>query len=151
MGVQMPVINIYGEHDGGRFPFYNFKGKAFNLLRMETPADIIEGINSWARVNRAAEIDVADVLALRDRSDISQAERELGLPAGGNCVLDSFVSDGVQYHTADILSDDGVSRVRIVAEMNIPHWPTPVMVPLMYEFFSHFSRDPVTKQSVYTK
>ncbi len=150
LGVCMPVINIYGEHDGGRLPFYNFKGKPFHLMRMETAADLVEGLNSWAKVNRAPEVNIDDVLALRDRTDISQAERELGLPAGKNCVLDSFVSDGVQYHTADLISEDGVARVRIVAEMNIPHWPTPVMVPMMYEFFSHFSRDPVTKESIYT-
>jgi len=150
MGVHMPIINIYGEHDGGRFPVYNFKGRPFGLLPMETPADLVEGINVWARVNKAPEINADDVLALKGKEGISLAEKELGLPATDNCVLNSFVEDGVQYHTADLISDDGIARVRLVAEMNIPHWPTPPMVPMMFEFFSHFSRDPVTKESIYT-
>lgn len=145
----MPIINIYGNYDGERFPFYNFSGKRFGLSTMETPDDIINGINHWARVNKAAEINVKDVLALKGQADISEAERDIGLPLTPDC-RESYVADGVQYHIADIKSEDGVARIRIVAEMNIPHWPTPEMAKQVFRFFSHFSRDPVTKESIYT-
>ena len=145
----MPVINVYGDKDGERFPFYNFQGKKFPLSQMENPADLIEGINSWARVNHAKEINIDDVMALKDRIDISEAERDIGMPLSIDC-RKSYVKDGVLYHIGDIKSEDGVARIRIVAEMNIPHWPTPEMARLIFEFFSHFSRDPITKESIYT-
>ena len=150
MGVQMPIINAYGNLDGFRFPFYDFKGKKFPLAQMETPADLIDSINSWARVNDAPEINIDDVMALKGREDISPAELDIGLPLTADC-RETFIRDGVTYHTADIKSRDGISRIRIVAEMNIPHWPTPEMAGFLFEFFSHFSRDPVTKKSIYTK
>lgn len=149
LGTYMPVINTYGNLDGERFPIYDFKGKKFPLGQLETPSDLVEGINGWARVNHAPEINLADVLALKDRTDITPAERDLGLPLTPDC-QSTFVADGVTYHVADIKSDDGVVRIRIVGEMNIPHWPTPEMARQIFEFFSHFSRDPVTKASIYT-
>jgi len=148
LGTYMPVINVYGDLDGERFPFYNFHGKKFPLGSMETPADLLECLNSWARVNHAPEINIDDVMALKDRTDISQAERDIGLPLTPDC-RKSYVADGVQYHIADIKSEDGVARIRILAEMNIPHWPTPEMSRQVFEFFSHFRRDPVTKESIY--
>lgn len=149
LGTYMPIINVYGDLDGNRFPFYDFSGKKFPLGQLETPADLVGSVNHWARVNDAPEFRVEDVLALKGRTDISPAERDIGLPLAADC-RQSYVSDGVQYHTADLKSRDGVARIRILAEMNIPHWPTPEMARRILEFFSHFSRDPVTKASVYT-
>lgn len=39
---------------------------------MET---FVEGINSWARVNHAKEISTEEVFAMRDREDLTDAER----------------------------------------------------------------------------
>ena len=149
-GIRMPIINVYGEHDGNRFPIYDFRGKAFGLSHMETPADIVEGINCWARVNDAPEICVEDVLALKGRAGLSRAEREVGLPLPADC-QHTYVADGVTYHRMDVKSRDGVVRVRLLAEMNIPHWPTPEMARQIFAFFAHFSRDPVTGESIYTE
>ncbi len=148
LGTYMPVINTYGNLDGERFPVYDFKGRKFPLAQIETPSDLVESINVWARVNHAAEIDIEEVMALKDRTDITSAQRDLGLPLAPDCQR-TFVADGVTYHIADLKSDDGVVRVRLVGEMNIPHWPTPEMARQIFEFFSHFSRDPVTKASIY--
>ena len=137
----MPIINVYGECDGNRFPIYDFRGKAFGLSHMERPEDIVEGINCWARVNDAEEIRIED--------DISQAEREVELPLPEDC-RKTYVADGVTYHRMDLKSRDGVVRVRLLAEMNIPHWPTPEMVRQIFEFFAHFKRDGKSGKSIYT-
>lgn len=148
LGIHMPVINVYGEKDGNRFPIYRFKGRRFGLSVMETPADLVEGLNSWLRVNRAREIDVADVMSLENRTDITDAEREVGIPVEPGCAC-TYTADGVRFHRIDFRSDDGVARVRLLAEMNIPHWPTPEMARQIFEFFSHFSRNPKNQESVY--
>lgn len=145
----MPIINVYGECDGNRFPIYDFCGKAFGLSHMERPEDIVEGINCWARVNDAEEIRIEDVMALKGKNDISQAEREVGLPLPEDC-RKTYVADGVTYHRMDLKSRDGVVRVRLLAEMNIPHWPTPEMARQIFEFFAHFSRDGKSGKSIYT-
>ena len=151
LNTYMPIINCYGDCDGGRFPFYDFyNDKPFGLANMVGPADVVEGVNSWARVNHAPEIKLDDVMALKGREDITLAERQTGIPATESCVEKSFIADGVQFHTVDLISEDGVARVRLLAEMNIPHWPTPEMIRQIFEFFSHFSRDPETKASIYT-
>lgn len=146
--IRMPILNVYGECDGNRFPVYNFSGKAFGLSHMETPADIVEGINCWARVNDAPEIRVEDVMALKDRTDVSRAEKEVGLPAVPDCRR-TYVADGVTYHRIDLKSRDGIVRVSLLAEMNIPHWPTPEMARQIFAFFAHFRRDPQTGESIY--
>lgn len=149
-GIFMPIINAYGQWDGNRFPFYDFHGKAFSLSHMETPADILEGINGWARVNHAPEIRVEDVMALKHQDAVSQAEKEVGLPLPEEC-RKTYVADGVTYHQMDLKSEDGVVRVRLLAEMNIPHWPTPEMARQVFAFFEHFSRNRETGESVYVE
>ena len=145
----MPIINVHGACEGNRFPIYDFRGKAFGLSHMERPEDIVEGINCWARVNDAEEIRIEDVMALKGKNDISQAEREVGLPLPEDC-RKTYVADGVTYHRMDLKSRDGVVRVRLLAEMNIPHWPTPEMVRQIFEFFAHFKRDGKSGKSIYT-
>lgn len=112
---------------------------------MET---FVEGINSWARVNHAKEISTEEVFAMRDREDLTDAERKIGLPLPAEC-FKMVVADGITNYIADLKSEDGVTRIRIMCEMNMPHWPTPEMIRQMYAFFEHFSRDIETKESIY--
>lgn len=149
LNTYMPIINCYGDCDGNRFPFYDFQGRAFGLSRMVTPQDLIDGVNSWARVNHAPEITLEAVMALKDRMDATPAEKETGIPLEPGCG-NTFAADGVRFHTCDLRSADGIVRTRILAEMNIPHWPTPEMIRQIFAFFAHFSRDPVTAESIYT-
>ena len=146
MGTYMPVMNVYGNLDGFRFPFYDYVD--FRTKQNGT-AGLIEGINVWARANKAKEIDVNEVLALKGRTDISEEEKNIGLPLAPENRR-TVVADGITNYIADLPSEDGVVRVRIMAEMNMPHWPTPEMSRQIFEFFSHFSRDPETKESIYT-
>lgn len=149
LNTYMPIINCYGDCDGNRFPFYDFHGRAFGLSNMVTPEDLIHGINSWARVNHAPEIQLEDVLALKTRTDATPAEKETGIPLAPGCG-NTYYADGIRYHTCDLKSEDGITRIRILAEMNIPHWPTPEMARQIFRFFAHFSRDPITAESIYT-
>ena len=58
---------------------------------------------------------------------------------------------GITNYIGDLKSEDGIVRVRIMCEMNMPHWPTPEMIRQMYAFFEHFSRNVETKESIYTE
>ncbi len=89
-------------------------------------------------------------MALKDRDDVSIEEKNIGLPLEPDCRR-TVVAEGVTNYIGDLKSDDGVVRVRIMCKANIPHWPTREMVRQIFEFFSHFSRDPETKASIYTE
>lgn len=147
MGTYMPIITVSGNLDGHRFPLYDAK-----LRGTDAPAtDIfLDGINSWARVNRAPEIALSDVMALKENETVSAEEKNIGLPLAPDCRR-TVVADGVTNYIGDLKSGDGVARVRIMCEMNMPHWPTPEMARQIFELFSHFSRDPETKESIYTE
>jgi len=145
MGTYMPVMNIYGNLDGFRFPFYNFT--SFFTGENGTK-DLIDGINSWARVNHVKEISLDEVMALKDREDISVEEKNIGLPLAPDC-RETVARDGIVSHIASLKSEDGIVRMKIMCEMNMPHWPTPEMSRQAFSFFSHFSRDPETKESIY--
>ncbi len=145
LGTYMPIINIAGNLDGDRFPLYDYKKAFAGAPSLE---ELIEGINHWARVNHAAPISLEEVKALKGRQDISEEERYLGFPVPKDCRR-TVIADGIVNYIADLKSKDGVTRVRIMCEMNMPHWPTPEMSRQLFEFFSHFRRDPVTKESIY--
>lgn len=141
----MPIINIAGNLDGNRFPLYNYKKAIAGPLKME---DLVEGINHWARVNHAPEISVEEVKALKERTDVSEEEKQMGIPLAPDCRR-TVVADGIVNYIADLKSEDGICRIRIMCEMNMPHWPTPEMSRQLFEFFSHFSRDTETGESIY--
>lgn len=147
MGTYMPVMNIYGELDGFRFPFYDFKSY---FTGESGTKDLIDGINVWARVNNAPEIALEDVMALKGREDISPEEKHIGLPLSPDC-RETVERDGITSYIASLKSADGVARVRVMCTMNMPHWPTPEMSRQAFEFFSHFSRNPESGESIYTK
>lgn len=147
----MPVFNCAGNVDGHRYPVYASGRKTQGIAHISpSPETIVEGINSWARVNHATEIKLDDVLALEGRTDISVEEQKIGLPLAEDCRR-TVVADGVTNYIGDLKSEDGIVRTRIMVEMNMPHWPTPEMIRQMFAFFSHFSRNPETKESIYTE
>lgn len=144
MGTYMPIICIAGALDGFRFPFYDFKG----FFGHGGPAYLIEGLNSWNRVNKAKELTLEEVMALKGREDISIEEKNMGIPLAADC-RETVERDGIVSHIASFRSEDGIVRVKLMCTMNMPHWPTPEMSRQAFEFFSHFSRNPETKESIY--
>lgn len=147
LNTYMPVMNIYGNLDGFRFPIYNYTG---SLGREGQPKDLVDGINSWARVNHAEEIQLSDVMALKDRDDCSEEEKNIGLPLREDC-RETVKRGGLTHYIGSLRSEDGVIRVRIMCTMNMPHWPTPEMSYQAFEFFSHFSRNRETFESIYSE
>ncbi len=145
LGIYMPVINICGNLDGHRFPIYDFKGFFSGAA---TAGELVEGINSWARVNRAKEISFSDVTALKLRDDLSAEEKNIGIPLEPDC-RETIERDGLVHYIGGLKSEDGVVRVKLMCTMNMSHWPTPEMSRQAFEFFSRFSRDARTKESVY--
>lgn len=151
MGIYMPVFNCAGNLDGNRFPIYAAGRKKAKISHISpSPETLVEGINNWARVNHASEIKLADVMNLENRTDISEEERGIGIPLAEDCRR-TVVADGITNYIGDLKSEDGIVRVRIMCEMNMPHWPIPEMIRQMYAFFEHFSRNVETKESIYTE
>ena len=87
-------------------------------------------------------------MALEDNPNATEEERNIGMPLEPGCG-ETIRRDGLTHYIGSLKSEDGVVRVRVMCSMNIPHWPTPEMSRQAFEFFSHFSRDPETKESVY--
>ena len=149
MNTYMPVMNIYGNLDGFRFPFYNIKTRDDVPASIAvTPKTVVDGINSWARVNHAKEIALEDVMALKDSTTCTVEEKNIGMPLEPGCG-ETIQRDGLTHYIGSLKSEDGIVRTRIMCSMNMPHWPTPEMSRQAFEFFSHFSRDPETKESIY--
>lgn len=153
MGTYMPVMNIYGNLDGFRFPLYDAKtfnptGKLNEHQLQNITPELVEGINHWLRTNKAKEIRLEDVWALKDATDTTVEEKAMGIPLDKGCGH-TVVADGVTNYIADFPSADGIVRTKIMCEMNMPHWPTPEMSRQMFDFFSHFSRDHKTGESIY--
>ena len=107
----------------------------------------MDGLNYWCDVNQAKHVKLGDVLALRNRTDLSPEEKNIGLPLAQDC-RQTVEDRGITYYIGDLKSRDKIARIRLVCEMNTPHWPTPGMICLLYDFFSHFSRKS-TGESVY--
>jgi len=151
MNVYMPIINVTGNLDGNRFPLYNYQAPpktAPAFFGKLTTQFLLDGINHWADVNGARRIALEEVMALKDHPGISEEEKHIGLPLAPDC-RGKVVADGMVNYIGDLKSADGIARVRIMVEMNMPHWPTPEMSRQVFEFFSHFSRDPATMESIY--
>lgn len=149
MNTYMPVLNIAGNLDGFRFPIYGIKVREGIPASIQaTPQKILDGINHWAKVNHAKEIAIEDVMALATSETATEVEKNIGLPLGEGCGH-TVVADGITNYIADLPSEDGIVRTKIMCEMNMPHWPTPEMARQIFDFFSHFSRDPETKESIY--
>ena len=149
MGVYMPIINVNGNLDGNRFPLYDFvvPSDMPPSMRSITAQTLLDGINWWADVNGAQQIKMEDVMKLKETAP-TEAEKYLRIPLAPGCGQRTD-TDGLTCYAGDMPSADGVSRLRIVVEMNTPHWPTPELSCQVFSFFSHFSRDPVTHESIY--
>ena len=145
MNTYMPVINIYGQLDGFRFPFYDFKGY---FSGAGSAKELVDGLNCWLKVNHAKEISLEEVMALKGRTDISEIEREMGVPVAEGCG-ETIVRDGIKSYIAGFRSEDGIVRTKLMCEMNMPHWSTPELARQAFDFFAQFARDPETKESLY--
>jgi poly(3-hydroxybutyrate) depolymerase len=148
-GVYMPVMNVAGNLDGFRFPMYDFKAPDIPSLKYNKQT-LVDGINHWADVNDARKITVEEVDAVKGNMEYCEAARAMGYPLPNDC-FETVVADGVTNYIANFKSSDGVVRMKVMCEMNMPHWPTPEMSRQIFEFFSHFSRNKETLESVYTK
>ena len=144
LGTYMPVMNIYGNLDGFRFPFYDYKG----FMGMGGPEKIVEGLNHWLRVNHAKEISLDDVMALKDREDVTVEEKKMGVPIEPG-YGETVERQALTHYIASFPSEDGVVRTRLMCTMNMPHWPTPEMSYQAFEFMGHFRRDLTTFASIY--
>lgn len=166
MNTYMPVMNIAGNLDGCRFPLFSV-GENNNSPVRATKEGLIEGFNSWLKVNKAKEMSLEEVEALgrkvkavypdKKPSDcyasgegFTEEEANLGFPLEEGCG-EKVVADGITNYIGSFPSEDGIVRTKVMVEMNMPHWPTPEMARQMFDFFSHFKRDRQTGESIYVE
>lgn len=136
--ITMPVMNCYGNLDGNRFPIFDSGRNADGPVHYQ-PEELVNGINFWCEVNDAEPVSLKEVMELRNRADVSAEEQHIGIPLASDCHR-TIVADGITNYIGDIRSRDGVVRMRIMCEMNMPHWPAPEMIRQLYDFFEPFSR-----------
>lgn len=96
------------------------------------------------RLNEISDLDESDLLACRDSPNDS--ERVLGLPLVNTKTGRYF---GVNHYFGDLASSDGVCRTRFIAVENQPHHPSAAWARLSWDFLKHFTRNPLTGESVY--
>ncbi len=135
--LKMPVMSVIGNKDGSTYPID------------ESPAkeDLLRYLNFWSKINGLPEINKS---ALDEKANRSVAEKLLGISLAPGCSVMKTV-DGIDYAIGDFKDESGVTKVRIICEDNVPHWPTPELSRQVVEFFSHFARDVETGESIYIK
>lgn len=134
--VPVPVMSVMGNRDGDPWPLYASSNRDAMLA----------ALRYWGGVNGADIPDDAAVDALAGGS-ATLAEAMLGIPLAAGCGRVE-TSEGTDFAIGDFPGRDGISRIRIVCEDNVPHWPTPHLSRLVLDFFSRFRRDPVTGESI---
>ena len=137
---KLPIVTVSGEHDRAKYP----------ICKAQDAEETVKAINLWAKINDAPEVSLAEACAMMDDPAATREEKRLGLCFGKENVR-SYESEGTVFDIGDIPSRDGIVRMRIVCEENMGHWPTPELGRILMDFFSHFRRDAVTKESIYTE
>lgn len=133
---EMPIMSVIGNCDGHPFPMCDSED-------LESMAD---ALRYWGDKNRVKFPSLEEIETFRDAPK-SLAEKQLGLPLETGC--GTVETDrGTDFAIGDFKDADGVTRIRIVCEDNHPHWPTPHLSELLFDFFEGFRRDPKTGESV---
>lgn len=133
---EMPIMSVIGNRDGHPFPVYASEDR-------ESMADALE---YWGSVNHTCVPTLEEICSL-ETAEKSVAERLLGLPLRAGCGRVE-TDRGTDFAIGDFKDENGVTRIRVVCEDNQPHWPTPHLAELVFDFFDGFARDPETGKSI---
>ena len=133
---EMPIMTVMGNCDGFPFPVYDSND-------FESMAD---ALRYWGKVNHTKVPSKEEILALKDQTK-TMAETYLGLPLDTGCSRVE-TDRGTDFAIGDFKDENGVTRIRVVCEDNHPHWPTPHLSELVFDFFDCFARDPETGKSI---
>lgn len=135
--IKMPIMSVIGNKDGYTYPID------------ESPSceQLFEYINFWLRINNLPKISDT---ALTEKNNRTLAEKLLGITLSSGC-SSVKTADGIDYAIGDFKDENGITKVRIICEDNVPHWPTPELSRQVVEFFSHFSRSSDTRESIYSE
>ncbi len=136
---EMPIMSVIGNRDGFPFPVYDSP-------ELDSMAD---ALSWWGAKNRTAVPSKEEIVALKEQSQ-SFAERALGLPLAAGC--GKVETDrGTDFAIGDFKDENGVVRMKVVCEDNHPHWPTPHLSEIVFDFFDQFARNPETGESIVRK
>jgi len=101
----------------------------------------------WRKINRCRLFEMNEMRNIQETSD-DICEQKIGIPLDHTYVR---VLGGINHYMGDLFDDNGIVTMRFVGVEGCPHHVPTYGPELSWEFFRHFSRDPVTFKSVYTE
>jgi hypothetical protein len=101
----------------------------------------------WRKINRCRLFEMNEMRNIQETSD-DICEQKIGIPLDHTYVR---VLGGIKHYIGDLFNENKITAMRFVGVEGCPHHPPTYAAELSWEFFKHFSRDPVTRKSVYTK
>ncbi len=137
---QVPVLAYAGMYDMGEmYPL----GKTNDswAARWKT-----RGFMDWMQIAGAQGEEVT-VDGSRELAESAEdiVERKLGADFTETEVLEL---DGTQYYKGSYLNEDGVPVYVQIGIEGAPHWPTPSIASIVWDFFEQFSRNPETGELI---
>ena len=143
---RVPVMTVSGLNEGlYLFPYYEDapeKGCMWEVLDESvlgpTPKvkDKVESLNKRLRSSNCQPVSFEEVCRTRDSAN--RVERLLGAP-GAAYETRKFL--GAEHYIASYTDSFGDEVFKIVAVDNFPHWPSPTMAELCWDFMKHYSRE----------
>ncbi|MBQ6582991.1 MAG: hypothetical protein IJH77_04080 [Mogibacterium sp.] len=143
--MHVPYMNYVGTTEPPEhLPFYHAV-PASNRPFYKQPEYILDQLNELMRTNNCEEINVFDFYDCEKSEDL--VIRKIGMPLQNTRVENI---GGADRYFGDAVSRDGVPRCRFVGTENAPHQADLNMAKIAWDYMKHFSRDPVTHESIYT-
>ncbi|NMO96578.1 hypothetical protein [Paenibacillus lemnae] len=151
----LPVIIAAGRYEKSQqYPIYseiNLNHYHYSTQKFDPPEarlgfrkpttmeEKVEMLQRRLYAARCREMSIDEIQAAAFSED--PVARMIGSPLDQTEVR---IMGGVKHYIGDFINESGDSWFRMVCIDDIPHWPTPSLPELVWEFFSRFSRDPVT-------
>ena len=127
-------------------PLMQYVGLEDNNKQLPYDTEIkVTNINNWFEEVGIEKVDVLEENLERIESAENIVEQKIGLDFDDTEILNM---DGTQYYVGNVYDTSGNNMLKIVAVEGQPHWPSPSIPTMVWEFFEQFSRDPQTGELI---
>ncbi|MCD8338580.1 MAG: hypothetical protein LUD18_15180 [Lachnospiraceae bacterium] len=136
------IYNLVGQYDA-------FSHYPFTVSGWLTSEEKIEGFNKWLEANNLVyeeELTAEKIESLYGNSDdVVISNTGVDFPT-----TYTIEADGTEFWTGEYENQDGVNTLRVSLVKGGIHWVTASYAELSWNYMKNFSRDPETKQLVYS-